>query len=255
MSARQLLRNWALAFLTPRPLIGAFHLPRYFRDWRRFARSAGAQRPRLTDSYPCLGDWTTGTPFDAHYFYQGAWLARRLADRRPNALHVDVGSSVLTVSVLSAFAETAFVDLRPLGSRLGGLHCVAADIGQLPFAPRSLDSLSCLHVIEHIGLGRYGDTVEPEGSVRAAAVLASLVAPGGRLYLSTPVGRERVCFNAHRVFSPETIAAMFGGLTLQEFSCVDDAGRFHERVAPRTAAHFDYGCGLFLFERPVGRSN
>lgn len=251
MSGRQLIRNWALAFLLPRPLVGVRYLSRYVRDWRRFARATRKTKPRLEDSYPCLGDWTSGTPFDAHYFYQGAWLARRLAGRKPLGLHVDVGSSVLTVSVLSAFADTAFVDLRPLASTLSGLHSVAADIANLPFAARSLDSVSCLHVIEHIGLGRYGDAVDPDGSSKAAVELARLVAPGGRLYLSTPVGRERVCFNAHRVFAPDTIASMFTGLELVEFSCVDDSGRYREHIAPRTVTGFDYGCGLFVFERPA----
>jgi hypothetical protein len=231
--------------------VGLFFLPRYVRDWLAFARSAGQDRLRLADSYPCLTDWSSSTPFDPHYFYQGAWLARRLADRKPNGLHVDVGSSVLTISVLSAFTETAFVDLRPLGSRLRGLHSIAADVGRLPFADRSIASVSCLHVIEHIGLGRYGDDIDPRGSVNAAGALAALTAPGGRLYLSTPVGRERVCFNAHRVFAPETIAGWFSDMRLVEFSCIDDAGFFHEDVPMTSAAHYEYGCGLFVLERPA----
>lgn len=247
MNARQLIRNWALAFLTPIPLAGVLRLPRYLREWVCFARSGGAAPLRFADSHPCLSDWTATTPFDPHYFYQGAWLARRLAARRPPGLHVDVGSSVLTISVLSAFTDVAFVDLRPLESRLSGLHSIAADIGHLPFAPRSVDSLSCLHVIEHIGLGRYGDPIDGRGSIKAAKALAALVAPGGRLYLSTPVGRERICFNAHRVFHPKSIIAMMEGLSLEEFSFVDDAGQFHEFAQVDGASRLDYGCGLFVF--------
>ena len=79
------------------------------------------------------------------------------------------------------------------------------------FATGSVDSLSCLHTIEHVGLGRYGDPVDPEGWVVAVRELARILAPGGRLYLGTPIGRERVCFNSERVFSPKTILEALSG--------------------------------------------
>ena len=242
---RAFFRNWLLAFLLPRPLVGVFHLPRYWRDWRRF-QALGRQPLAWRDAHPCLGDWVSETPFDPHYFFQGAWLARRLAAARP-ALHVDIGSSVLTLSVASATTEIVFLDYRPLRSRLSGLHGVAGDITRLPLRSGSLGSLSSLHVIEHIGLGRYGDPLDPQGSVKAAAELARVVAPGGRLYLSVPVGRERICFNAHRVFHPESIVAMFAPLKLEQFALVDDSGDFHEGANMTDGHALDYGCGLFEF--------
>lgn len=246
-----LVRAWALALLTPLPLVGGLRLPRYLRAWRRYARLAagcGEPAPGLADSYPCLNDWTTHTPFDPHYFYQGAWLARRVAAQKP-ALHVDVGSSALTLSVLSAQVNTVQLDYRPLRAALSGLQCAAADLKRLPLADASQRSLSCLHVIEHVGLGRYGDPLEPMGSRRAARELARVIAPGGRLYVSVPVGRARVCFNAHRVFAPESFAALFAPLVLQRFSLVDDAGGFHEDARPADAARLEYGCGLYEFVR------
>jgi SAM-dependent methyltransferase len=243
-----LLRNWVMAFLAPRPLVGALYLPRYFRHWREYSSRAGNAAPRFADSYPCLGDWTSTTPFDAHYFYQGAWLARRVAARRP-AQHVDVGSSALTLSVLSATTHTLHIDYRPLAAEIPGLRCVSGDILDLPLADASVESLSCLHVIEHIGLGRYGDSLDPGGSSRAAGQLARVLGKGGRLYLSVPVGRERTCFNAHRVFAAETVAGMFVPLRLESFSLVDDAGRFHELALPEAARDLEYGCGMFEFSR------
>jgi len=243
-----LARNWALAFMHPRPLVGALYLPRFFSHCLRYARLPGAQRLRPVDFQPCLGDWTTNTPFDAHYFYQGAWLARRI---RAAAIskHVDVGSSALTMSVLSAYVETTFVDYRPLAASLSGLTSMAGDILDLPFADHSLPSLSCLHVIEHIGLGRYGDALDPLGSVKAAHELQRVVAAGGYLFISLPIGRERVCFNAHRVHSPDSVLKMFSRMKLQEFSCVDDAGQYLEHASLDCASHYEYGCGLFHFQK------
>ena len=245
---RSFLRNWLLAFLVPRPLVGLIHLPRYWRDWLRFRALAAGQSISWRDSYPCLGDWVAESPFDAHYFYQGAWLARRLAEVKP-ALHLDVGSSVLTLSVASAVTETVFMDYRPLRARIRGLHSVAGDINCLPLRSDSLRSVSSLHVIEHVGLGRYGDPLDPRGSTKAAAELGRVVAPGGRLYLSVPVGRERVCFNAHRVFYPESVAAMLAPLKLVNFSLVGDDGNFYENAKMDDARALDYGCGLFEFAK------
>lgn len=248
MAMPSLLRNWVLAFLVPRPLVGLAYLPRYLRHWREYAARAGAAAPRIADSHPCLGDWTPATPFDAHYLYQGAWLARRIAACRP-ARHVDVGSSLLTLSVLSATTETLHLDYRPPALQLAGLQARAGDLLHLPFGDASLDSLSCLHVIEHVGLGRYGDPIDPDGSGKAAAELARVLAPRGRLYLSAPVGRERVCFNAHRVFAPEGLAGLFAPLRLETFAFVDDAGAYRDPARLEDARGLAYGCGLFEFSR------
>jgi SAM-dependent methyltransferase len=164
-------------------------------------------------------------------------------------MHVDVGSSVVATGVMSAFVPTLFVDFRPLLAHLPDLNSVAADITRLPFADGSVQSLSSLHVIEHIGLGRYGDRIDPDGWRSGLSELARVLAPGGRLYLSTPVGRDRVCFNAHRVFSPTAIVGALPGLKLERFAMVDDDGRRKDNVALTGADAMSYGCGMFRFSK------
>jgi SAM-dependent methyltransferase len=243
-------QRWVLPFIDPRALLRAAALPRFFGEMSEFKAAATGQTVRVRDSYPCLSDRTASTPFDPHYFYQGAWLARRLAAARP-AAHTDIGSSVLMISVLSAMVPTTFVDIRPLTTDLPDLHSIAGSITALPFEAESLQSVSCLHVIEHIGLGRYGDPIDPSGAAKGLSELQRVVAPGGTLYLTTPVGRERVCFNAHRVFDPASIIAAVPELRLTAFSLVDDAGRLIMDCDPALARSLDYGCGLFEFTRPV----
>jgi SAM-dependent methyltransferase len=244
-----IVRNWLLAFIAPRPFVGVFGLPRYFRSWAEWSRKGGAPL-KFADSHPCLTDWTSTTPFDPHYFYQSAWLARRLAEVKPGR-HVDVGSSVGTVGVVSGFVPTLFVDIRPLSTSLSNLTCIDASILALPFEDRSVISLSCLHVIEHIGLGRYGDPLDPIGSERAAQELSRVLSVGGRLFLSAPVGRERVCFNAHRVFAPKSLVGMFESLKLERFGWVDDQGQLHLPASPSDAEAAEYACGFFEFVRQV----
>ena len=153
------------------------------------------------------------------------------------------------MAVLSAHVPLIFIDYRPLRVRLPGLASIAGDITRLPFADKSLVSISSLHVIEHIGLGRYGDPINPAGAMMAFGELERVLADGGRLYVSTPVGRERVCFNAHRVFAPETILKALPGLKLRRFCYVGDDRNFHADALPAAATRLDYGCGLFEFVR------
>ena len=248
---RHLFRNsviarWAGAFLGPHIVTSLRALPRYLADLFDYQNAAPGQRLSFNDSYPCLTDRVKATPFDPHYFFQAAWLARRLHQAMP-PFHVDIGSSVMMINVLSASAKTIFVDYRPLRVQLSNFLPLGGDIVRLPFRSGTITSLSCLHVIEHVGLGRYGDPINPAGSQLAAAELQRVLQPGGRLFLSVPVGRERVCFNAHRVFSPSTVRAFFQELQLESFSLVDDSGQMNEGVPLEAAVNLDYGCGLFEF--------
>jgi len=248
---RNLLRSWVLPFVNPRQLASVFILPKFLLEFHAYRNRSREERVVLTDVYPCLADRLPHTPFDPHYFYQGAWLARRLSVTKPQ-FHVDVGSSVTMLSVLSAAVPIAFVDYRPLAANVLGLNSVAGNVTSLPFLDDSVGSLSSLHVIEHVGLGRYGDPLEPEGTRRAAGELERVLQPGGRLFLSVPVGRQRVCFNAHRVLKPHTIESYFPQLRLEAFSSVDDAGHFVENASFEATATLDYGCGLFEFVKASG---
>ena len=116
------------------------------------------------------------------------------------------------------------------------------------------DSLSCLHAIEHFGLGRYGDPVNPLGYRRGIENLSKFLVSGGHLYLSTPIGRERVEFNANWVFNPSTIldVASSVGLTLYELTVLDQQGG-RETVPSPTKQKLDalakehYRLGIFQF--------
>ncbi len=243
------IARWVLIFIDPRKIQAILYLPRYVSHWSQY-QAGSIDKIRVADSYPCLSDWVSSTPYDPHYFYQGAWLARRLAEVRPDQ-HVDIASSVLTVGVISAHVPTIFVDYRPLNAKLPNLQNIAGTIMSLPFPSGSVSSLSCMHVLEHIGLGRYGDPIDPMGARKAAGELVRVLAPGGQLYLTMPVGRQRVCFNAHRVFSPTEILDLFLGLNLRSFSWVDDAGEFHSGGQPCDAAKSEYGCGFYELQKPL----
>lgn len=209
------------------------------------AAERGVETP--VEPFPQLQDRSTHTPFDAHYTYQGAWAFRHLHTRRPDR-HVDVGSSLQYLGFFSAVTPTTFIDLRPSGVDFPGLEERAGSVLELPYADGELPSVSCLHVIEHIGLGRYGDPVDIDGSRAACAELGRVVAPGGELYLSTPVGRPTTYFNAHRVHAPEQIEAAVG-LPLTGFDAVLDDGTWVTDADPASVREARYALGLFRFTR------
>jgi SAM-dependent methyltransferase len=228
---------------------------RVFREeFDQFAGMTG-HAPRLQvsleDINPQLSDRASVTPIDRHYTYHPAWAARVLAKTRPNK-HIDISSIVNFCAIVSAFIPVEFYDFRPAPVELDGLYTGAADLTRLHFASDSIASLSCMHVIEHIGLGRYGDTLDPDGDLKAIGELVRVLAPGGNLLVATPVGRPRVAFNAHRVYDHEAFARYFAPLELLEFALIEEHGQGGLIVAPapeRVRAE-SYGCGCFWFRKP-----
>lgn len=185
-----------------------------------------------------------------HYFNQDLWGARIVYQRGINKL-VDLGSRVDGfVAHVLPYCQVCVVDIRHIDVHIEGLEFVKATIEDLPFESNSVPVLSCLHVIEHIGLGRYGDRVNPKGYLCAAREISRVLQPKGLLILGTPVGKERLCFDAHRIFDPQTVLDAFSGLHLEQFSLIDDSGVGIVKDATFSLARrCNNGCGLFLFTK------
>jgi Caenorhabditis protein of unknown function, DUF268 len=206
---------------------------------------------RWRDRYPCLNDRTGTTGFDRHYVYHSAWAARILSQTKPN-LHVDISSTLHFCSIVSAFIPVKFYDYRPADLQLSSLTSEAVDLLALPFADMSIQSLSCMHVVEHIGMGRYGDLLDPEGDLRAIAELKRVLAVGGSLLFVVPIGKPKIMFNAHRIYSYDQIISSFSELKLQEFALIpeDPKNGGLIRNASKTMADAEtYGCGCLWFRR------
>ncbi len=154
---------------------------------------------------------------------------------------------------MSAFVPVDFYDYRPADLKLSNLHSGAADLCKLKFDDQSIASLSCMHTIEHIGLGRYGDPIDPNGDRVALAELSRVLAPGGSLLIVVPVGKPRIQFNAHRIYSIEMIRSLMPKLTLKNSAVLPDDSS-QGLVADPTEEFVlqqRYGCGCFWFQRPV----
>jgi SAM-dependent methyltransferase len=208
---------------------------------------------KFEDRYPMLYEKTATTDFSTHYIYHLAWAARVLARTKPDC-HIDISSSLYFCSIVSAFIPVKFYDYRPARLDLKGLISDRADLMNLLFADNSIKSLSCMHTIEHVGLGRYGDLLDPDGDLKAISELKRVLAIGGNLLFVVPIGKPRIIFNAHRIYSYDQIINYFFDFKLVEFTLIpevikeDKAGIIYN-ASKELADSENYGCGCFLFTK------
>jgi hypothetical protein len=200
------------------------------------------------ERFPCLDDRKAETPFDSHYIYHPAWAARILAGTKPER-HIDISSSLHFCTLVSAFIPVSFFDYRPARISLSGLSSGAADLLNLPFETGSVSSISCMHTVEHIGLGRYGDPIDYDGDLKAIRELKRVTKKEGDILFVTPVGKPVIRFNAHRIYSYDQVIGYFEGCRLTEFSLVTDDGKFIEKADPGLVKEQEYGCGCFWFKK------
>jgi hypothetical protein len=251
--------NWLQILLPVAPWRLLAGIPRLWVDYRCIRRQR-KQRGRgipVRFSHPCVGEskeLLSGTAH-GHYFHQDLLVARRIHDRNPQR-HVDVGSRVDGfVAHVAAFRPLEVFDIRPQSSTVPNVVFRQADLMSDTGLAECCDSLSCLHTLEHFGLGRYGDSVDIDGYLKGFRQLASMVRPGGMFYLSVPIGPERIEFNAHRVFAIRTILDLAKPqFDLVGFSYVDDAGNLHENVELSDEdisrnLNCYYSCGIFELKK------
>jgi len=204
--------------------------------------------------YPCLMDrFDSSGSASGHYFHQDLLVAGKIFMDNPQT-HYDVGSRVDGfVAHIASFRKIYVLDIRPLQSKLRNIIFEQQDfMASLKDSLKECtDSLSCLHAMEHFGLGRYGDTVDYDGYLKGLENLYGMLKPNGKLYFSVPIGKQRIEFNGHRIFSVKYLLELFNGKYLIEhFSYVDDIGNLHENTELTEASiannfNCSYGCGIF----------
>lgn len=224
---------------------------KYLSDKKKFIASGNTTTKRfdIKDEIKCLDDSTASTPYDRHYTYHTAWAARVVKEIDPKE-HYDISSLLYFSTLLSAFIPVKFYDYRPAKVELSNLTSNQGDLNALPFESNSIQSLSCMHTVEHIGLGRYGDKIDYDGDLKAINELKRVVSVGGNLLFVTPTGKPKVQYNAHRVYSYNQIVSYFSEFTLKEFSLIPDTeeqGGLIKNAKPEMADIQNYACGCFWF--------
>jgi hypothetical protein len=201
------------------------------------------------NDYPCLDDFGDSAGVaKGHYFHQDLYVAQCIYSDKPER-HLDVGSRIDGfVAHVATYREIDVADIRPIDSKVRNIRFHQVNFMNLDAVKRlgTWPSVSCLHALEHFGLGRYGDPVDPDGWLTGLKSLATVVNEGGLLYLSVPIGIQRIEFNAR---TAENWFEFCG------FSYVNDEGDFFslgsvaEGQMPADIKKMDYGCGIFTFRK------
>lgn len=205
--------------------------------------------PMLEDAYKEAGN------LDRHYFFQDISMAQKINAASPN-VHYDIGSRVdgFIAHLLSSSSvkKIVLIDVRPLSVHIPRVEFVQADAMTLiGIKNESIESLSSLSAIEHFGLGRYGDEIDPDGWKKALKQIQKKIKAGGYFYLSVPVGpRNKLVFNAHRIFAPSTIIKTLNNMELVSFDYIHDMEVINVKSTKwdeidGLVSEFD--CGLFVF--------
>lgn len=245
---RRILRNLGADGIDVGRFLGSMQFsPKFFSDLRAWRKMGGG---RIDNIYPILTDFSDSAGMaKGHYFHQDLLVAKEIHTNSPKR-HVDIGSRIDGfVAHVASFRQIEVFDIRPLD--IGhGISFKQLDIVEQH--SEKADSVSCLHSIEHFGLGRYSDAVNPEGHRQGFRKLVELVELGGLLYISFPVSDEpRVEFNAHSVFSTTEVFSWPGSefLELVKYWLIDDSGEISEGAVPQDKLRLRYGCGVYVFKK------
>jgi hypothetical protein len=229
---------------------------RFYKTRQEFQKAGGvvsALMPIYKDYRKQAGTAT------GHYFHQDLLVAGYVHQASPKR-HIDIGSSIEGfVAHVASFRPIEVCDVRALADT-GHPNISFKQMDLMDSAKveaNACDSLSCLHAIEHFGLGRYGDPINPNGHIDGFKNLLKMLAADGTLYISFPIGNvDKVVFNAHRVFAPKSILGWQSEVAIEvvKFSYVDDAGNLHREVGmDAVPLSLQYGCGIYSIVKAGSR--
>jgi hypothetical protein len=239
--------------LDPRRIFSLRHYPKYRTQRKEFQNLGGS----VTHKYAIYTDYDDQAgSASGHYFHQDLLVASYIYKNNPTR-HIDIGSRIDGfIAHVASFRQIDVMDVRHLNSTgHSNISFIKADLMNKDSAQNNItDSISCLHAIEHFGLGRYGDPIDPNGHLKGFNNALRMLKPGGTLYISFPIGRgNEVHFNAHRVFHPRDIftwAENRDSLELERFDYVDDAGKVHQNInLENTTLNVVFGCGIYTFKK------
>lgn len=238
------------------------NLPYFFRSLFLIKRSLNASEVikrnwPITTLYPQLTDFRdSGGTSSGHYFHMDLYVASKIFRIKPNN-HLDIGSRIDGfVAHVACFMEVTVGDIRLNPYKIPNMNFMQVDLMKMPDNNiNQFCSISCLHALEHFGLGRYGDSIDVLGYKKGFANIVKLLESEGILYFAVPIGPQRIEFNAHRVFNITTVLELASneGLELIDFAYVDDKGKLYTGIA---LDEYDilrnfgcnFGCGIFTFK-------
>lgn len=172
------------------------------------------------------------------------WLVANLG--KPKRI-LDVGSRDATYvkDLVATGAEVTLCDTQPFPA----INSVWQWIGSAAEMPAEwtgrFDLVTCVSVLDHVGLEAYGNAADDTLLERTVAELARVTAPGGRLLLTVPFGRDQVTTHpggGQRIFGLEELNELLSESLwdVGDVSCWRLQNERYEPVAVESATDAEY---------------
>lgn len=228
-------------------------LKKYFKDYKLLKSESNNNLFTLKSNYPIINEWNDQAgDAKGHYFHQDLFVSQLIFLKNPEN-HIDIGSRIDGfVAHVASFRKIKIIDIRDVKINHNNITYMKADLMNIQSSLlNSVDSISCLHALEHFGLGRYGDPIDYYGYLKGFENISSILKKGGFFYFSVPIGPQRIEFNAHRIFSMKYLISLISKYyIIKSFSYVDDNDKFspnallsEENINNNFGCN--YGCGIF----------
>ena len=213
------------------------------------------QGGKITKDFMILNDYDDDAgKAKGHYFHQDLLVARFINQSNPKR-HIDIGSRIDGfVAHVASYRKIEVIDIRPVSNNIHkNIKFLRADLMN-PLKIGKTDSISCLHAIEHFGLGRYSDPIDISGHIKGIENIISVLEKGGKFYLSFPIAtQDEIHFNAHRIFNYKSILKIpiiKNLMVLERFDYIDDEGDLHLNINLKNfKKKLSYGCGIYTFKK------
>jgi SAM-dependent methyltransferase len=129
------------------------------------------------------------------------------------------GSKILSVDVVNHCASSKY-----------NVEYLKGNCLHTPLATESVDVVVSISTFEHVGLGRWGDPIDPDGDIKEMREVHRILRSGGYVVLTLPYGAPTVVYNLHRIYNDGRIKKMIEG-----FSIAGEGYSLHGKKCEKTA--------------------
>lgn len=237
---------------------GGSEYEKFIEDYNLFKKELTDNSFQISNNRPFLNDkYESAGETKSQYFIQDLYVAQQIFIQQP-IKHVDIGSRIDGfVAHVATFRAIELFDIRPIDQSIKNIVFTKCDITDENNIPHNYcDSISCLHALEHFGLGRYGDSIDANGHIKGFINITRILNAGGTFYLSVPIGKvQRIEFNAHRIFNLQYLIDLIStDYFIISISIIDDNMVLHENIHPTSEQiantfNLEYGTGIFILKK------
>jgi SAM-dependent methyltransferase len=170
------------------------------------------------------------------------WILSNFPSKTAAGRILDVGStgSQLPVMLVCLGFNVWIIDVRKYeyAGSSKNLHSVIGDMRKTSFTNGFFDIVTAVSSIEHIGLGRYGDSVDAEGDRKAMREIRRILTKNGLLLITVPFGKRCIA-SQHRVYDDRALLSLLDGFTILKIEYFARTGRLWVQVTKEQAKGAD----------------